>query len=77
MYTFTHKVYTLTWTDSTCTGGWGNDTNGLSGVDAGAPAEGDCDGGWQHLEQVCKSAHGENWRSSLIFPVNDVYFCKH
>ena len=32
-------------------GQWGNDTNGLSGVDAGAPADGDCDGSWQHLEQ--------------------------
>jgi len=43
-------------------GGWGNDTNGLSGVDAGVPASGDCDGGWQELEQRAGSSwngHGE------------------
>lgn len=39
-------------------GQWGNDTNGLSGVDAGAPADGDCDGSWQHLEQ--RAASGWN-----------------
>lgn len=43
-------------------GSWGNSTNGLSGVDAGAPAEGDCSGSWQHLEQRAGSSwngHGE------------------
>ena len=43
-------------------GAWGNNTVGLSGVDAGAPADGDCDGGWQQLEQNAGSSwngHGE------------------
>ena len=45
------KLFLLSeYSDHNNDGQWGNDTNGLSGVDAGAPAEGDCAGSWQHLE---------------------------
>jgi hypothetical protein len=45
------KLFLLSeYSDHNNDGQWGNDTTGLSGVDAGAPAEGDCDGSWQHLE---------------------------
>ena len=49
------KLFLLSeYSDHNNDGQWGNDTNGLSGVDAGAPAEGDCDGSWQHLEVLLR-----------------------
>lgn len=58
------KLFLLSeYSDHNNDGQWGNDTNGLSGVDAGAPAEGDCDGSWQHLEYRANSSwtgHGED-----------------